>query len=44
LVDVDVDVRITLSVWVESIWIITWACKETCTIQRMEITNNLKYT
>jgi len=43
LVDVDVDVRITLSVWVEFLWIMTWACAEVCTIQRVEITSNLKY-
>jgi hypothetical protein len=44
LVDVDIDVRITLIVWVEFLCIVTWACGEVCTIQRMEITSNLKYT
>ena len=43
LVDVDVDVRITLSVWVEFLWNYAWACAEVCVIQRMEITSNLKY-
>jgi len=39
-----VDVRITLSVWVELLWIMTWACAEVCTIQRVEVARNLKYT
>lgn len=44
MVDLDIDVKMTLSVLVEFVWIMTWACAEVCTIQRMEITSNLKYT
>jgi len=44
LVDLDIDVKMILSVNIEFPWIVTWACAEVCTIQRMEITSNLKYT